>query len=64
MNVDFYIALYSVHYLLFMFITHTVNKTKIVKKYASDSSNVLPQISQPHLVSFFFLVTSVETESC
>ena len=52
MNVDFYIALYSVHYLLFMFIAHTVNKTKIVMKYTSDSPNVLPQISQPYLVSF------------
>ena len=63
MNVDLYIALYSVHYPLFMLIAHKRNKIRIVMEYASDAPNVLPQISQSHLVSFF-LVTSVETESC
>ena len=55
MNVDLYIALYSVHYPLFMFIAHKRNKIRIVMEYASDAPNVLPQISQSHLVSFFLV---------
>ena len=30
----------------------------------SDAPNVLPQISQPHLVSFFSSVTSVKADCC